>query len=62
MGLSPWHRAAILGLAAALLAQPAEAQQRAKPPAKEAPKEQPKEPAAPADAPAPYDRDLMRMA
>lgn len=62
MGLSPWHRVAALVLAAALLAEPAGAQQRAKQPAKEAPKEQPKEAPAPADVPAPYDRDLMRMA
>lgn len=59
-------RLSALAAAALLLGPPAHAQQRAKPPAKEAPKDQAKdqtkEPAAPADAPAPYDRDLMRMA
>ncbi len=69
MGANPFilprgAMAALVGLA--LLAGPAHAQQRAKPPAKEAakeaPKDAPKEPPAPADAPAPYDRDLMRMA
>lgn len=45
-----------------LFVSPALAQQRAKSPAKEAPKDAPKEQPAPADVPAPYDRDLMRMA
>ncbi len=46
----------------ALLAGPAQAQQRsARPPVKEVPKEAPKEANAPADVPAPYDRDLLRM-
>ncbi len=44
-----------------LLISPTQAQQRTKPPAKEAPKEQ-AQGGRPADAPAPYDRDLMRMA
>jgi uncharacterized protein (TIGR02301 family) len=50
---------------AATLAGPALAQQRgtraAPAPAKEAPKESAKETSPQADAPAPYDRDLMRM-
>ena len=46
----------------ALLAGPAQAQQRSgRPPVKEVPKEAPKEANAPADVPAPYDRDLLRM-
>ncbi|MCJ2136231.1 TIGR02301 family protein [Methylobacterium sp. J-026] len=46
----------------ALLAGPAQAQQRSgRAPVKEAPKEASKEANAPADVPAPYDRDLMRM-
>jgi uncharacterized protein (TIGR02301 family) len=53
--------AAILALLM-VLALPAGAQQRAKPSAKEAPKDAPKEQPAPTDSPAPYDRDLMRMA
>jgi uncharacterized protein (TIGR02301 family) len=45
-----------------LLAQPALGQQRPRPAAPQAPaKEAPKDPAPPADASAPYDRDLMRM-
>lgn len=61
-----WKRAAVALLLLGLVSPPALAQQRAKPaPAKDA-KEQTKEPAkeqsAPADTPAPYDRDLMRMA
>lgn len=51
-------RVAAGALTAILFVQPVYAQQRSKPAAKEAPKEQPP----PADIPAPYDRDLMRMA
>lgn len=49
---------ALLCLVAVAL-HPAQAQQR--PPRPAAAKEAPKEPAPPADVPAPYDRDLMRM-
>ena len=64
------RRAATLLCLLALLAGPAQAQQRAgRPPVKETPKEASKEASkdsskeanAPADIPAPYDRDLMRM-
>ncbi|MCJ2070207.1 TIGR02301 family protein [Methylobacterium sp. J-030] len=54
----------LLALVAGTAAAPALAQQRtgrAPAPAKEASKEAPKETSAPADIPAPYDRDLMRM-
>ena len=59
LGRGKCARAALALLCLALSLQPAPAQQR---PARPAPaKEAPKEPAPPADLPAPYDRDLMRM-
>lgn len=62
-----WRKGAVALVLLGLVSPPALAQQRAKPaPAKEATKEpskdQAKEQPAPADTPAPYDRDLMRMA
>lgn len=64
--LRAWAASALcLGLLAVPFAvplAPAQAQRASRQaPAKEAPKEAAKEPAPPADAPAPYDRDLMRM-
>jgi uncharacterized protein (TIGR02301 family) len=54
-----------LAILAGPISAPAQAQQRsgrpASPPAKEIAKEAPKDTNAPADVPAPYDRDLLRM-
>jgi uncharacterized protein (TIGR02301 family) len=60
--LSRHRRLAVLVAGLCLVVSPADAQQRAKPPAKDVSKDAPKEQPAPVDVPAPYDRDLMRMA